>query len=556
MKPLPLFFLPLIFSFSLTSFCQTSADLTQKLESIQSQLQEVSTGNDTYIQELNFEAEKPFLLRFMLRTIDKKGRETVEEFNFNLGLFDENLVRWSSNRDQMRVILKSGNQPAVQYIEDGELVGYENEVTVHCTDIDNARAIEQLFKEAVPMAQVLWKNAINLPKDLGGLLSWLGEHIANVSVDEETIKQNWTADESSEHRTIFELEVNDGKNTEIHTYKFSLSDILEESLETKIQKNKVTVELGTRQKKNFIREETEGLLTGYLNQLSLYANDPDEAQEIIFALKEAIPLARVKADEEYAVGFSNITEGLNAVKAGVVNFNDGETLYEQSITADCQTEYQLKATEDSKTEENNFALNFSDIDPQAIEIDVKRTKVSVYLRTDNRLDFIRHVQDGELQNYDNDFNIPVENIPTAKRLVNQLRYLAGQCTDEVSVHDLDWLAQTLGETSIPELTQQLEKQEDACKLSFTATKDDGKKVKSELYEFNLYDLSADNLSLQIKGKQVLVNLETKSKEKIINNYTDGEKLSYVSDFDMEFNDIPTAKNVVFTLKEMIKKCRQ
>jgi len=35
-----------------------------------------------------------------------------------------------------------------------------------------------------------------------------------------------------------------------------------------------------------------------------------------------------------------------------------------------------------------------------------------------------------------------------------------------------------------------------------------------------------------------------------------EDRGLVRDFDVEFNDIPTAKNVVFTLKEMIKKCQQ
>jgi hypothetical protein len=84
----------------------------------------------------------------------------------------------------------------------------------------------------------------------------------------------------------------------------------------------------------------------------------------------------------------------------------------------------------------------------------------------------------------------------------------------------------------------------------------GKKSNPKKYEFNLYDLDADDLALQVKGKQVLVNLETRSKEKIINNYTDGEKLSYVNNFDMQFKDIPTAKNVVYTLKEMIKACQE
>jgi hypothetical protein len=553
MKNLMLFFLLLLLNTSLQG--QTSEDLIQKLKDIQTNLKEVSTGKDTYVQELNYKEDAPYRLIFILRTTDKKGKTSVDEYLFNLGLFDENLVRWSSSRNEMRLNLKAGNQEVAEYLKDGEMKGYENEVVFYCPDVDNARALEQLFKEAIPIAESLWKEAINLPKDLDELLEWTGQRIGAVSVDDKTYQQSWSADASSQHRVIFTLEED---NEPAKSFHFSLSDVLKESVQSKIKGNEVLLEIGTSQKKAFIRIEENGLLSDYDNQFIIRSKSPDEAQEIIFALKEMLPLARSQAEEEYTVNFSGIEEGLQAVQSTVTTFNDGTTLFEPSIQADCQTEFQLKTTFDSKSEENSYLFHFFDLDPQSLDIEVKRAEISVFMRADNRVNLLQHFKGDEQQNYANTLNIPVENIPSAKLLMAQLKYVMENCTDNIEVKDLDWLAQTLGGTDMPELTQQLEKQEadEACKLAFTATQDNGKKVKSEKYEFNLYDLDADDLALQVKGKQVLVNLETRSKEKIINNYTDGEKLSYVNNFDMQFKDIPTAKNVVYTLKEMIRACQE
>lgn len=553
MKNLILFLLVLLLSTPLKS--QTSEELIQKIQGIQANLKEVSTGKDSYVQELNFKEDSPYSLIFILRTTDRKGKSSIEEYLFNLGLFDENLVRWSSNRDEMRLTLKAGNQEVAEYLKDGEKKGYENEIAFYCPDVDNARAMEQLFKEAIPIAETLWKEAINLPTGLESLLDWTGQRIGNVSVNNKTYQQNWAADDASQHRVVFTLEE---EKEAVKTFKFSLADLLQESIQTKIKGNEVLLEVGTSQKKSFIRIEDNGVLSDYDNQFTIRTNYPDEAQEIIFAFKEMLPLARAQAEEEYSVSFSNVEEGLSAIQGTITSFNDGTSLFEPSIQADCQTELKLKTTADSKSEENTYLFHLSDMDPQSLDIEVKKTEISIFMRADNRVNLIQHFEGDEQQNYANSLNIPVENIPTAKTLMAQLRYVIENCVNEVEVKDLDWLAQTLGEADIPELTQQLEKQEadDACKLAFAATKDNGKKVTSEKYEFNLYDLDADDLSLQVKGKQVLVNLETKSKEKIINQYSDGEKLSYVNNFDLELKDIPMAKNVVYTLKAMIKSCQE
>lgn len=553
MKNFMLFFALLFLSIPLLG--QTKEELIQKIQDIQAQLKEVSTGKETYVQELNFKEDAPYSLIFILRTTDKKGKSSIEEYLFNLGLFDQNLVRWSSNRDQMRLTLKAGNQEVAEFLKDGEMKGYENEVVFYCPDVDNARAVEALFKEAIPIAEVLWKAAINLPQDLDGLHDWTKEKIGTVDVDNKSYRQSWSVDESSNHQVIFTSEET-GKPTQ--SYRFSLADLLSESIKANIKGKEVLIELGTRQKNSFVRVEEDGILTDYTDKLMIRANHPDEAQEIIFALNEMLPLARTQADKAYTVDIADLQEGLNAVQSTVTSFNDGTTLFEPTIKADCQTSLMVKTTANSKSEENTYHFHYSDLDPQSLEIEVKKTELNIFARADNRVNLIQHFELNEQQNYTNTLRIPAADIPSAKLLMAYMKYVIQNCENDITLQDLDWLAQTLGEADIPETSQQLKKQEadDGCKLAFTLTEDNGKKIRSELFEFNLYDLDPDDLGLQVKGKQVLVNLETKSKEKIINNYSDGEKLSYVNNFDMLLKDIPTAKNVVYTLKELIKACQK
>ncbi|SDK31259.1 hypothetical protein SAMN05421823_102421 [Catalinimonas alkaloidigena] len=549
----------LVWALLISTTTQAQHPLLEPLATLQQQVKEVATDKNTYEQALSFSADKPYLLELTRKEIDKKGKESQQRYVFNLGLMDKNLVRRNTSQGLMRISARSGGQPVIKEYEDGELDGFTDELELYCTDVDNARAIEEALKAAIPLAEEAWKSTIAIPTELAPLRQWITDQVQNVEAGDATYKQALSPEEGHAARGVLTRQKSTSKGLEDEErYEWNFGDLHEPSVTMKVSGKLISVKANIRQNKKFVRREEGGELKGFDDEISLYAADADQAQVLVQGLRDLIPLARA-ASEKLLIQPTSTAEGLTHLKNQIQSFKVGTTSYEQSFDGDAVATYIRTTTDEKKSEEEKFVFNFGDLNEKSVSIDVNKLTFTVSATTTNKQSFVGVFEDGERQNYTSSVAFYVPDLPTAKQLEHLLVYCIGNLRKDGQAQDLSWLSATLAglDERALGMTQKLELREgDNCKMSFATREDDGKKVKENLYEFNVYDLDPDKVGLSVKSKTVSVVAPTKYNEKIIKNYENGDKVSYVSSLSITAPDIETGRTMVATLQKMIRDCKK
>lgn len=142
------------------------------------------------------------------------------------------------------------------------------------------------------------------------------------------------------------------------------------------------------------------------------------------------------------------------------------------------------------------------------------------------------MEDGELQNFENEISFKAPDLTTAKQLQHLLSNVIAASTKEVSPKDFSWLqAQFTGfDQNKVGIVQTLHiRESNNCKLSLETREQSRNKVNENLYEFNLQDLDSKNMEIDVSKKHVVVNLPTIYQEEIVKNYENGGKIKYTDE---------------------------
>lgn len=529
--------------------------LLDSLEALKNMIKDVQVGKDNYQQELQINKSQPYRIDLIITEIDTKGREERMQFAVNLALIDPNLIHYEDGKDQIRVNLRSASGPVVKVYDNNELDGYDREAYILAFNIDNAREIERILESVIPLAKARWEKDNILPEEFHALSEWVQHRITSVRVDEDQWDQNWSTAEDVP--TLVTLRVKDEKGDN-YCYRWNLADIHAPSIEVDVKGKLVIIEMGISKRARFIQVEENGELDNYENSLALLFAEVDEAQAMGHALRKLVDLAE-EEDASYRPAYEDPAAAMGALQKNLPGFSiDGEK-YAQSITGGCLATYELTIDDNKGSETLKAIFDFADLYGPGVEIQVKGKSVSVMAPTVNSADYVYLSEKGEQQNYDDEVQFLVSDLPEAKLIQYQVKQLAEQCSDEIERQDFSWI-QTQAEgihNTMPAFRQQLDLMEDnACKWSFVQEEEKGKKTEVQRLEFNLYDLDAQRVSLDVKGKTVMVNTSTLRNEEIIKVYRNNEELTYTEDLSMLVNDVATGKILAESLKALISNCKE
>lgn len=531
--------------------------LEEMLASLSGLVREVQAGKDRFEQELLASETAPYRLELRVAEIDAKGRATLVEYQLNLALLDPNLVRWEDGRDRIQVQLRSGREPVIKVLKDGEMDGYDNEAAILATDIDNAREMEALLKQAIPLAKEAWETDSALPETFDGLKQWVEENVKDVVEGAERYEQSWKNDQEHPCRVQF-LQAETGSRQRSARLSWNLADLHEPSVEVEVKGKEALVSMHTQGRVKFIRVEEDGELQNYEDEIALHCAEVAEAQVLAHALRRLIALAK-DAQQAFLPKSEERGASLSGLKTALTGFRQEDEMVRQSLEGDCVARYSLSTDNGKRTEESLYTFNFADLDGRAVEIGVSGSAVSVEAACRNKNKYIFLSQDGEQKNYTANLSFPAPGIPAAKNIAYFLAQLAEQCPAEAAPRDWAWISETAerGASGTEGLSQRVELLENhPCKWALTVREDGGKKSKEERYEFNLYDLDERRVELEVSGKSVSLSLYTRHNDEIIKNYTDGEKLGYVKSLEFQVEDIETGKIAAATLRKLIGSCER
>lgn len=557
-----LFFIVFCCFLGLTSAAQNT-ELIQKLEELKGMMPEVETGKYSHKQTLTFDPENPYRVTLTrVNTELKKGKEETETAEFHIGFLDKNLVKVKPGKKEMQVLFGSGKNDLIKVTEDEKSKGYENDFYILCDDIDNARAIEKALEELIPMAEKIWEDENQLPSDFEGLFDFINSNIGETEQgDEDRTEQELEQDKDFPDRVNFSSEEFDKKGSKgKKEYLFSFGDLNTSKVRMDIKKSRVSVSVFTQKKQNYIEvKDEEEDKSEFTDGLEFLFNTPEQAVLMRKAISAFIPLSRKKTEARLPLPTS-LAEAKKMLEDRLKEVKVKEKTLEQSIDFnDNLTTFEIKISDDGKSEEEKRIFDFGDFSEKP-DGDVNKNEATITLKNSDSKDYVQVIEDGEQKNYDDEIVFYAADVETHRFLEALLPYIVKESRHEIAHGDFDWMSEEVTKISESnsELSQTFKKEsaDNDCKVQLELKEDTGKKQGEVMSEFNLYDIDPRSVELKIKGKEVTVIGDTVGKDEIVQQYKDGEKLTFQKEINIPVRNIASGKKMVATLKHLIGECKQ
>lgn len=540
-------------------YSQTSAELIPVLEKIQNEIKEVEGKSDTYTQEFTWDETNPCKVKFALSITSKKGKTEELVYEFSLRDIDKNTIKVKNSKDFMMVpIFMDDRQKMIKVFKDGKQEKYTDKLEIAALDVDNARSLETLFEEAVPIADKIVMT--NLPESFEERIDWLQQNIIPLEIGENTYGQSLEQDPDLPLVLHYVL-AKEGKKATEDSWHFNLSDLKERAVQMKIKGKEVRVEIETNRKLKFIQLDKEGKESSYTNKLAFFAEEPEQGKMIRTVLRAIIKESQ-ELEKNRFPAFSDKASSLKMLSEKITNLEFKNKTYTQRIAAQCITDLTQDVSDDKgNTTEKRYLFNLADLNENQLDVKVGAKGIFLNIET-GKTKLIQSFKDGVLQNYTNKISIPAKDVEQVKWLLHafpaSIEYCQESKTEDrlaAKGDHLVWIQEKIA--SVKNVQQELSKVDEAtCKWQFATTKEGKKESTEEIYEFNLYDLNPKTIDFKIAGKTLEVEIATLHSEKNIKYYKNGVPGDYKNKLHIEMEEVEKARQTMNALKVQIENCKK
>lgn len=519
----------------------------------------VQDDDSQWEQSFN-KGEKVYLARLNAESRDDKGEQESFEYVFDLNDINPLAInlKVSSKSLSIEVPTKEGeNYIEVNSQEKGE--EFTDEILIYADDIEIARQIVNALSYLVTSTKPERPQWGGYSEALDFVKANLGEVKINEDVYQNSIEFE-TFPSGLVDLAVIETD-SDGDSEEV-IFSFYLTDMIDK-LTLDVSKRDITIQMQTKNKKNFIRKTSGEGVSGYDSDFEFHATSIDLARDIINAFEQAI-----RNSEEDIEVFTTVDNVNFWLADNFASLNrDGKT-YEQKLEVfeenENQLVYEMKLTEDeSEVTETKYIIYPEDIRLDEMEIKASGGKLIVALETDKGK-FIKNFKNGENQNFIDDAVVYFSDPLTAKNFVEAVRFLKENSMvenrSEMSKEEsISFLTDNIPniELSDAKQDQTLEiENEGTCKLSFTRveTDDDGESDEY-IYQFTASDIHPGNSKLEVKGELIEISLGTRGGEKLIKPYKNGEVKDFENEFSIYADDVVHAKKILAAFVALSEACR-
>ncbi|MGW8314139.1 MAG: hypothetical protein ACWGNV_00955 [Bacteroidales bacterium] len=535
----------------------TWADREEAIEWLTAHIGE-ATDDDVKWEQQFSTGEAPHLVTLSSKSTDDKGVEASSDYIFDLSDIDPNSVSLVVAGKSLHVEVPVKDKKRYIQLTSSEGDEYIQELNIYSDDIEEAREIVHALEFAAAQTEAVrpaWEN-------YNSALEYIKAHLDEVHIGSDVYELDLEYDLfASDIINLRNMKTgSDGKNEET-VYSFYPADMIE-TPELEVSRNEITVQMETKEDRDFIRKSSGGSVSGYVSDLEFHVAGIDEARNLIGAWTYII-----QNSEEELETF----EGVEEVNAWLGDnfpalYRDGVT-FEQVLSVDPemtnQITFEITETEESgEKSENSYILYPEDIDREAMRIHVRFGKLTVTLET-GREDYIKHFENGVVQHFTNRADIYFFDPLVAKNFMEAIRFLisdaAQQGFPEMNREEVfAFLSEAMPVIELPEEThkQSLEVLDpENCKLKFTRVETEKGKESEELaFEFMASDLSDSDSDLLVKGNLIEINLETAGNRKLVKPFENGEVQDFTDGFTIYADDVRQARQILKAFEMLSKAC--
>ena len=438
-----------------------------------------------------------------------------------------------------------------------EIQNYDNDLEIYVPDLVAARNMVQALKYAIQQSKPEYRTY----SDVNQELNFLKENIKSVTSGNSAYQQTIEFENKPDGMVTFGLSETDSKGvTTDEKYMVYLNE-LEPSASIKISGKDVTIEMNVKNKDKLVKVFKNAEQQNYTNQIEIYAIGIEPARELINALNYAI------ANRDAGIQkWTDVSKAATWASTNTGTVSESGKTYKQKLSFDPANFY--KATLSVTTTDNNgdteeeFVFYVADIDKDNLKLEISGKKMSVEIST-GKEKLIKATKFNEIQNYESSINVYFDDTKTARNFIDALKYLASNVkSSEKTFSDntsaFGFISSSLhtvaaGNYTIDQTIEMVDN--DPCKIKLSLVQIDSKNESTGyIYEFNLADINADAVKLEISGKEMKVSLETKGKQKLIKPYKNSEPQNFAYSVELYNDDVVTARNMINAFKSLAKKC--
>ena len=558
MRNIAIFFI--IIAFSLSARAQS---LEEKLDLLQSSVQKVMVKDVEYDQKLSYEKSSGYIITI---SISESKRGKVTEYSFNLFDLEKNKIKFDTRKNVAVVeIGTKGDKKVIKNVVDKKVGSYLNKISVRAEGVEAARSLHSQLKAAVEEAEKLQPDFFPKKTDLPELLSYLEKQIGKVQINDDVFEQSFSF--QNDNNVIVTFASSDVNKSVSESMTLNFGDVNLRKIDFVTRGNTVYIEAETSGKRNLIEYSKNGEISGFKNRISLKANNIEEGRKVAEALGNLKELADQNQKELFDP--NSDWENTNAyLQANIKKVSRNDDIFEQSIGKHGQSDQQLafERIDKNRDKAERFIFNPSDLNGPKINFSTKGTNILVNCETKGKKSLIQYLDNGELGNYKNTFEIHVESIEQARalekamvRLVqlsnekNQEFLIKGKKNPEIK-ESLDYLIQNIVDVPVNDKTykQSLFYEEDKPEIITFEMIDLDKDVKLS-YELNLKDLNELKVDFDTRGREVVIEAEIKGKQDLIKYTKDDEDDKFIDKLSIKALGIEEARIIVHTLKYLVNK---
>ncbi len=364
---------------------------------------------------------------------------------------------------------------------------------------------------------------------------------------------------------LIKIEAVDSKGrSKVNDYLFNLADIDPNTVRAVAKRDVITVNLSTKKKQKLIKKTVDNEKQSYINSFVIYGADMDNGRELAKSIKAAIPAAKKILDKRLSL--TGYDDRLSWLQEHIGPVDLVKKQIEQSLSVNDQYPGAVildKKVASGKSEKNyQYSFNLANLNPKRINFYVSGDAFGLKIETKHGDKLIKVTENNEQKAYTSKLNIACKSVEEARdiqKVLTDIIPLAEQ-KFKASIPKISSLNQ--GYDLIKGLIEKVNagKQEYTqnlsgdCVATLTQNVTGEKKSYEDVYEFNFADINKNQIKPKTKGKNIVVELKTKAKNKFIKHTRSGELNNYKSGVEIY---VPGAEEAVIAkniLKKMVELC--
>jgi hypothetical protein len=395
----------------------------EALAFVKKNLGEVKIGDDVFNNSIEFEESPSGLVDLTITETDSDGESEEVTYSFYLADFVDNLGLDVSRNDITVKMQTKNKRDFIRETEEESVKDYESELEFHVENIDVARDIINAFETAI-------RNSVEDIKEFATVDEinfWFADNFPDLFREGEKYEQSMESLKDNENQIVFNrtLTEDEGEVTE-DKYLIYPEDISLENLEIDVSGGRLTVTLET-DKDDFIKHFENGKLDDFTDKTNVYFFDPLVAKNFMAAIRflkeNSMVEDRTEMSKEEAISF---------LTGNIQNLELEEEQHEQTLEVleegNCKMKFTRVETDDDG-ESNEYIYEFlaSDIHKGNSELSVNGELIEVNLVTAGNEKLIKPYENGEVEDFEDEFAIFTDDVLLAKKIMAAFAALSLAC---------------------------------------------------------------------------------------------------------------------------------